>query len=177
MSEPLSEFLSIGGKSNSLGKVNEVIEITLRDPTRLDELYSCMFYDDAWVRMRAADAFEKICRVKPEWIVPYIDKIQDKLVSSTQASIQWHIAQIYKQVPLSSQQEQRALDWLSQRVSTTDVDWIVAANSMDTLAHFAQKGSFPRKQLITLLHTQKHHASKSVVRRAEKLLYQVSLPD
>jgi HEAT repeat protein len=33
----------------------------LHDPERLEELYSCLFNEDAWVRMRAADALENLC--------------------------------------------------------------------------------------------------------------------
>jgi hypothetical protein len=60
-------MLTVGGKSNALGRTNEVIEIVLLDKSRLDELYKCLFEADAWVRMRAGDALEKICRHCPEW--------------------------------------------------------------------------------------------------------------
>lgn len=43
-----------GGHANSLGRVNDVIELVLPDRPCLDELYACLFDDDAWVRMRAA---------------------------------------------------------------------------------------------------------------------------
>ena len=159
-----------GGHKNSLGKVPEIIAIVLADKTRLRELYTCLFDDDAWVRMRAADVLEKICREHPDWIVPYIDKIQTELSASTQPSIQWHIAQIYRQVPLTDAQRRSALQWLTERLQTTEVDWIVAANAMDTLVTFTKDGFFPPAEAIRLLKLQQGHKSSAVIRRATKLL-------
>lgn len=167
-------MLTVGGKSNSLGKVNEVIELVLKDRTRLDELYNCLFDGDAWVRMRAADALEKICREQPDWLLPYIDRFAKDLATSTQPSIQWHLAQIYSQVYVTAQQKKFAIGWLKSLLSAKEVDWIVAANAMDTLVQFAQDGSVSKSEIITLLKIQQHHKSKAVVKRATKLLAQLS---
>ena len=86
MTETFAELLAAGGHANSLGRVNEVIELTLHNKSRIGELYGCLFNEDAWVRMRAADALEKICRQHADWIAPYIDKIQAELSASTQPS-------------------------------------------------------------------------------------------
>lgn len=170
MKEPFSEMLSEGGKTNSLGRANEVIEIILQDKSRLNELYDCMFEEDAWARMRAADAIEKICRVHPEWLEPYIDKFLDELADSTQPSIQWHLAEIFGAVNLTEAQKKRAIKWLNDLLSTKDVDWIASANSMKTLVQFTKDGSFPRAQMISLLKIQQKHKSNAVIRRATKLL-------
>lgn len=167
-------MLVVGGKSNSLGKVPEIIEITLGDQSRLDELYECLFEEDAWVRMRAADAIEKVCRQQPNWLLPYIDKFTAGLAEDSQPSIQWHLAQIYAQVVLTKAQKQLIINWLEKLLSTKDTDWIVAANAMDTLAQFTRAGSYPTAKMIMLLKTQEQHKSKAVVKRATKLLDELS---
>lgn len=174
MTEKFTEMLAVGGKSNSLGKVNEVIELVLHDKSRLNELYDCLFDTDAWIRMRAADALEKICRQYPEWLLPYIDKFSAELATSSQASIQWHLAQIYSKVDLTSKQKRFAINWLKHLLSTKDVDWIVAANAMDTLAQFTRDGSFPVAEFIPLLKVQQSHKSNAVIKRAGKLLAELS---
>lgn len=167
----LEQKLTIGGKSNSLGKVNEVIQEVLQDKSLLVALYDCMKSEDAWVRMRAADTFEKICRERPEWIEPFIDRIQDELSGpKQQPSIQWHIAQIYREVSLTDTQKERALNWLVDILSKSSIDWIVAANSMDTLAYFTRRGGFDKNILIHLLNIQRHHRSNAVIRKANKIL-------
>ena len=173
MTESFAEILAVGGKTNSLGRANEVIAIVLNDKSTLDELYSCVFDDDAWVRMRAIDAIEKICREKSEWLLPYIDKFQSELAASTQPSIQWHLAQIYRQVELTDGQKTNAIQWLKDLLSTTSVDWIVAANAMTTLVQFTKDGSVGMDETIALLELQKTHKSKSVVKRANKLLLEL----
>lgn len=161
-------MLAVGGKSNSLGLVDDVIAVVLQDKSRMEELYDCLFVNDAWVRMRAADALEKICRQHPDWLTPYVDRFQAELAESSQPSIQWHIAQMYAQIDLTDPQKQCAMRWLSDLLSTTEVDWIVSANAMDTLAKFTQDGVFSRSMFAALLDIQKRHHSKSVVRRALK---------
>lgn len=176
MSEKFAEMLTSGGHSNSLGRVDEVIKIVLSNKRRLNELYDCVFAEDAWVRMRAADALEKVCRIHPDWLLPYIDRFIEKLSTSSQPSIQWHLAQIYRQVDLTSEQRHFVVDWLKKLVSSKETDWIVVANAMDTLAAFAKDNWFSVSELIPLLEIQQQHKSKSVVRRANKLLAEL-LPD
>lgn len=170
MLESFAEILAVGGKSNSLGRTNEVIERVLDNKHLLDELYTCVFSDDAWVRMRAMDAIEKICRQHPDWLLPYIDRFQRDLALSDQPSVQWHLAQIYGQVDLNAAQKQIAIQWLKDRLSTTATDWIVTANAMTTLVQFTNDGSVPKDVTVLLLKLQQTHRSKSVVRKAKKLL-------
>ncbi len=170
MNKKFAEMLAVGGKSNSLGRADEVINLVLNNPSRLDELYNCLFEDDAWLRMRAVDSMEKVCRVHPEWLKPYVDRFFKELSSNTQPSIQWHLAQMYKEIKLSNAQKRSAIDWLKKLLSSKDVDWIVAANAMDTLAQFARDGSVHISEFVALLKVQQKHNSKAVVKRATKLL-------
>ena len=170
MTETFADILAVGGKTNSLGRANEVIAVVLEDKQRLEELYQCLFNDDAWVRMRAIDSIEKICREHPDWLEPYVDKLNEEVASSDQPSIQWHLAEMYGEISLTDSQKQFAIEWLTGRLATTEVDWIVAANSMKTLVQFANSGLVRRAQVITLLKIQLRHKSSTVTRRATKLL-------
>jgi hypothetical protein len=170
MTESFADILAVGGSTNSLGRAGEVTAIVLEDKDRLEELYQCLFDDDAWVRMRAIDSIEKICRVHPEWLEPYTDRLNEEVAGSTQPSIQWHLAEMYGELALTDSQKQFAIDWLTQRLATIDVDWIVAANSMKTLVQFANDGLVRRASVITLLKIQQRHKSSTVIRRAKALL-------
>lgn len=174
MAEFFTEILAVGGKSNSLGRTSEVIELVLRNKNQLDELYGCVFNDDAWIRMRAIDALEKICRQHPDWLLPYVDKFQVELASSSQPSIQWHLAQIYSQINLTAEQKLNAINWLKDLLSSVNVDWIVAANAMKTLVQFTKDGSVSKNVTVQLLELQQKHKSNSVVRKVNKLLSELS---
>lgn len=174
MVETFEEILSVGGRSNSLGRTSEVIELVLDDKTRLDELYLCVFNDDAWIRMRAMDAIEKICRQHSEWLMCYVDGFQSELTSSSQPSIQWHLAQMYSQLDLSVEQKRIAISWLIDLLSNTEVDWIVSVNAMKTLVDFTTEGAVSIEAVMYLLKLQQAHKSKSVVRKADKFLLELS---
>ena len=174
MSEPFADVLTVGGRSNSLGRVDEVVAIVLADRSRLEELYACLFDEDAWVRMRAADALEKVCREAPDSLLPYIDRFAAELTGSTQPSIRWHLAQIYRQVPLTAGQKAFAIGWLEGLLAEPGLDWIVAANAMETLAAFVRDGSVPVQQVAPLFEGQRRHRSRAVVRRADRLLSELS---
>lgn len=170
MTESFRAMFTVGGKTNSLGRSSEVLSLVLADELRMQELYECLFVDDVWVRMRAADTIEKVCREHPDWVEKYIDRFIADLSGSTQASIQWHLAQIYRQVPLTDSQKSQVILWFENLLLTTDVDWIVSANAMDTLVQFTLRDDFPKHAMTTLLKVQLAHHSKSVVKRANKLL-------
>ncbi len=170
MTEQFSEIFKVGGHANSLGRSAEVIDIVLKNPDRLNEVYECMFHEDAWVRMRAADVIEKICRTRPDWLEPYIDKFIKDLSSSTQASILWHLAQIYAQVNLTNDQRKFVINWLKNLISTKEVDWIVSANTMDALAKFVDENYLEKSEFTNLLKVQKTHKSNAIIKRANKYL-------
>jgi hypothetical protein len=170
MNESFSEILAVGGKSNALGRSDEVIQFVLADKDRLEELYKCVFDEDAWIRMRAIDAIEKIGRQQPEWLLPYIDRFQSELNSSDQPSILWHLAQMYRQLELTSKQRGVVIEWLDEQLTSTDVDWIVAANTMKTLVKFTEDCFVEKNYAISLIEVQLNHKSNTVVRTANKLL-------
>ncbi len=174
MAETFSEILIVGGKTNSLGRANEVIEIILKDKNRLNELYTCLSNNDPWVRMRAIDAIEKVCRQHPDWLTSYIDRFQTELASSSQPSILWHLAQIYSQVKLSDEQKLNTINWLKNLLSTKEIDWIVSANAMKTLVQFTNDGSIPTADTVALLQVQQNHTSNSVVKKANKFLLTIA---
>lgn len=164
--EAFEDVLAVGGKSNSLGRAAEVIESVQADPSRLDELFDCISADDAWVRMRAVDSFEKLVREKPVRIRPYLGRIFDDLTKSSQPSVQWHLAQLFSEVELTDAQQRAAIEWLESKIKTTDVDWIVAVNVMKTLLYFYQKGAVEANEAKRLFRVQGEHSSKTVRKKA-----------
>ena len=173
MAESFLNMLAEGGKKNTLGRAEEVVQIVLSDQARLDELYQCLFDDDAWLRMRAVDALEKVCRVHPHWLEPYVEKLLTEVAAIDQASIQWHLAEMFNEISLTPDQEKRAIAIMKRTIATNDVDWIVASNTMNTLAAYVGEGKLPALELAPLLKIQQTHHSKAVVKRATRLLVQL----
>lgn len=175
MREDFAAMLAEGGKKNSLGRAEEVVQIVLADQSRLNELYNCLFEDDAWLRMRAIDALEKVCRVHPEWLEPYVERLLGEVAAIEQASIHWHLAQMFGEINLTPDQRERAIALMKRNISSNSADWIVASNTMETLAGFVADGTVPAKELMSLLEIQQTHHSKAVVKRATRILDQLRL--
>ncbi len=174
--EPYRDVLAAGGHTNSLGRAGEVLDELRADDTRLPELFACISEDDAWVRMRAVDTFEKLVREHPERAAPHVEDIVSVLTRSDQPSVQWHLAQLFDLVELTAAQQEVARRWLVERVSTTDVDWIVAAQSMATLVGYQHRGLVSRGDLAALLEVQAGHRSASVRRKAAAFLAALADP-
>lgn len=172
--ENFAAILSVGGKANSLGRSVEACDAVLGDSARLPELYACLFADDAWVRMRAADCLEKVCRQHPDWVEPYIDRIFDELATSPQPSIQWHLAQIFAQVKLTQNQQKRAVEWLKNTLAAPAVDWIVAVNAMKTLLQFQRTGIVSSSEILPLFELQGQHKSNTVRKKSAQFLHDLS---
>lgn len=168
--ESFEEVLKAGGHSNSLGRADEVLKVVQDDHSRLDELFSCISADDAWVRMRAIDTFEKLVKDKPAAVQPYLPTIFLNLTKSNQPSIQWHLAQIFSEVELTAKQRSEAIAWLKNTITTTDVDWIVSVNAMKALLYFHQNGFIAVSDIAPLYKVQEGHASKSVRKKAASFL-------
>lgn len=163
----ISEMLS-GGDPRSLGRTKEVVDLVLDDKTKLDELFNCLFVSDAIVRMRAGDALEKVCRQEAKWLIPFIKKLFILASSIKQPSIQWHLAQIFSEVPMTKTERLTAITIMKNNLETTD-DWIVENLTLESLAEFTRKGSLDKSEFRQILH--KHTASnhKSVASRVQKL--------
>jgi hypothetical protein len=176
MSQRMSNFeevLKSGGHSNSLGRAGEVLDEVRKDNGRIPELFSCISSDDAWVRMRAIDTFEKLVRKEPTLAQPYLSDIVERLTKNSQPSIQWHIAQMFAKIDLTDQQRAAATEWLKDRIETVGVDWIVSVNVMKTLLQFGRDGSTDAGSLRPLFRVQTQHASKSVRKKAGLFLEQL----
>jgi len=66
----------------------------MREPGRLDELWGCLRGNDPLVRMRAADALEKISRVLPDLFEPYKQALLTAQFEDGSAEVRWHLIAI-----------------------------------------------------------------------------------
>jgi hypothetical protein len=57
-----------GPDRRSIGRSNEVVSDVLKNPTLFDEAFNGMLEDDPVIRMRSADAVEKITAKHPEYL-------------------------------------------------------------------------------------------------------------
>ncbi len=76
-----------GGNRGSIGRSNEVVAAVLARPALFPALFAGFANDDPVVRMRAADAIEKITTQRPELLQPFKRKLLAIAGSSDQQKV------------------------------------------------------------------------------------------
>ena len=94
MSKALSPLLKklTGGDKRQIGRSNEVVATVLKNPSLFQELFSGLTASDPLVRMRAADAAEKITRQHPELLNSHKVVLLRVLENTEEQEVAWHAA-------------------------------------------------------------------------------------
>jgi hypothetical protein len=75
----------------------------------LRSIISVPFSSDVTVRMRAADALEKISRTRIDLFEDHTSRLLTDVSETRQASVQWHLAQILPRLSLTARERARAI--------------------------------------------------------------------
>lgn len=169
------ESMLSGGHPNSLGRTEEVVDLVLAERQRLSDLYSCYFSADEVVRLRVSSAMKRVTIAHPDWVMDFMDKLQDDVASIDQASTQWTLALIFDLTRdlLSDEQRRRAVGIMQQNLAEHD-DWIVLNNSMKVLGAWARTDEDLQSWLRPHAERLAEDPRKSVASNARKLLQSVS---
>lgn len=158
-----------GGDPRSLGETEKVFKVALSHPERLEELFNCVFHPDEVVRMRAGDALENVCRQKPEWFEPFKERLLNEVAGINQASVKWHLAQIFSEITMSQVEKEKAVSIMLRNLETTN-DWIVINLTLESLAKFAKGNTLSRNKFVSILKKYQRSSHKYIVSRTKKLL-------
>lgn len=161
-------MLLSGGDRRSIGRVDEVVADVLRDPSLFEQVLDGMLSDDPIVRMRAADAVEKITAQHPEYLQHYKEKLVKEVARIDQQEVRWHVAQILPRLELSSKEQATAVQILLGYLD--DESRIVKTFSMQALAEFAERDASLRAHVIELLEELVETGSPAMKSRGRKLL-------
>src|SRR5947209_15301857 len=126
-----------GGDRRSIGRSNEVKKLVLRQPGRLAELFKCLWNEDPVVRMRAADAAEKITVSRPELLKSCKQELLGLLDEAEQIELRWHLALMVPRLSLSGPERARAAKALQRYLE--DRSSIVKTFVLQGLADLAKQ--------------------------------------
>lgn len=108
-----------------------------------------MLLPDPVVRMRAADAVEKITRRRPDLLRELEDRVLTQVAAIDQAEVRWHVAQPVPRLALTPLRRVRAITIL--RGFLADDSRIVRAFAMQALADLAEHDEQMRAWVLPLL--------------------------
>ena len=157
-----------GGDRRSIGRVSEVVAEVLNDPYLFEVVFNGMLGDDPIIRMRSADAVEKITQEHPEYLQPYKEKLIQQVARINQQEVRWHAAQMFPRLELSKEEQAVVVEILLDYLN--DKSKIVKTFSMQALAEFAERDAGLRPQVIQLLEELTRTGSPAMRSRGRKLL-------
>jgi len=124
-----------GGDRRSIGRVPQVVEEVSKNLELVGELVVGLVSDDPIIRMRAADALEKVSKGHPALLNPFKDILLNAAADSEQQEVRWHMAQMLPRLKLSQKENEGVVSILS--VYLGDRSSIVKVSAMQALVEFA----------------------------------------
>jgi HEAT repeat protein len=167
----LLEMLT-GGDRRSIGRANQVAALVLGDSSLLGSLVEGLENDDALVRMRAADALEKVTIEHPEWLTPYKQRLLRIAAAATQQEVRWHMAQLLPRLALTPIQRRGAVRLLMQYRS--DASSIVRTFALQALVELSPGDEQLRRKVVALLRSALRSGTPALRSRARRLLRRIA---
>ena len=164
-----------GTDRRSIGHSQEVVGDVLADPGQFRVVFDAMLAPDPVVRMRAADAVEKITRRRPELLQGLEDCVLTEVAAIDQQEVRWHVAQLLPRLALPPPQRAGAITVL--RSFLDDDSRIVRTFAMQALADFAEHDEQIRSWLLPLLAKLTRTGTPAMRSRGRKLLARLEQPD
>ncbi len=124
-----------GGDRRSIGESNRAVASVLAQPELISVLFEGIESADPVLRMRCADAVEKVTRQRPEWLAPYKKTLVQTLAKIEQQEVRWHVAPMLARLPLSETEVLLVIDILLGY--TNAPSRIVKTMAMQALADIA----------------------------------------
>src|SRR6266478_9095472 len=142
-----------GGDRRSIGRSDEVKRLVMRQPERFPEIVESLWDEDPVIRMRAADAAEKVTLARPELLNPHKQELLGLLDEAEQIELRWHLALMVPRLTLSGPERARAAASLQRHLE--DRSSIVKTFALQGLVDFA-------RQDARLLETAKRAVEESL---------------
>lgn len=160
-----------GGDRRSIGKSEEVVAEVLADARLFGALFECMLDGDPLVRMRAADATQKITAMRLDFLQPYKARLINRVAKVEQQEVRWHVAQLFSRLELNKADRRAVVLILSEYLG--DKSRIVKTFSMQALADIAAQDKPLRPSITKQLEKLTKEGSPAMQSRGKKLLDQL----
>jgi len=157
-----------GGDRRTIGKSDQVAAIVAKDPKLFSNLIAGLWSADPLVRMRAADATEKVTREHRDFLRPYKKELLGLMSEATQQELRWHLAVIIPRLLLNAREQQIAISSLNRYLE--DQSSIVKTFALQGLADLAQDEPAILPRVLEVLRIATRNGTPAMKARSRKLL-------
>ncbi|MGC9990680.1 MAG: hypothetical protein ABSC07_19045 [Terriglobales bacterium] len=167
---PRKQILSLlqGGDRRMIGRSDQVAAMVTEAPELFSELIAGLWSEDPLVRMRAADAAEKVTRKKRELLQPYTGELLGLMTETEQQELRWHLAAMVPRLALNPKQRNLVVSLLVGYLE--DCSSIVKTFALQGLADLAQDDPSIRPGVIEILRQATRTGTAAMKARGRKLL-------
>ncbi len=151
-----------------IGRSEEVAAMVSKDPKLFPELMAGLWSTDPLIRMRAADAAEKVTRNRGELLQPYKEELLGLMVETEQQELRWHLAAMVPRLQLNTKQRNLATSLLIGYLD--DRSSIVKTFALQGLAELAQNDPSIRPGVMEILREAARNGTAAMKARSRKLL-------
>ena len=169
-SMPRKNILSLlkGGDRRTIGQTDRVAAAVAKDPKLFPQLIAGLWFENLVIRMRAADAAEKVTRKYPVLLQPFKKELLGLMAETTQQEMRWHLAVMVPRLTLTADERELAASSLNGYLE--DSSSIVKTFALQGLAALAQNDSSIRAKVIELLRASARNGTPAMKARSLKLL-------
>jgi hypothetical protein len=160
--------LLAGGDRRTIGRSDKIVAMVSGDPGLFPELIAGLWSDDRLVRMRAADASEKVTRTRPELLQPFNRELLGLLAETGEQELRWHLAVIVPRLALNSAEQLAAISSLHRYLE--DRSSIVKTFALQGLVELAGDAPNLRSKVIEILRQAVRKGTPAMKARGRKLL-------
>jgi len=160
-----------GGDRRSIGRANEVADLALTQPQRVGELVELLGDSSEVIRMRAADALEKISRERIGVLQAYKGELLGLMAEAAQQELRWHLAAIIPRLELTPEECRRAAAVLELYLG--DRSSIVKTFAMQGLWELARRDAALRTHVVELVRDFTQTGTAAMRARGRKLLLEI----
>ena len=160
------------GDRRTVGHVDRVVARVLAKPESTPALVQCAFDADAAVRMRAADALEKVSRQRTSLLQPYATLLLGVLEESAQQELLWHLAVLLPRLRLTPAQRSRTLAALYRCLEVKSS--IARTFALQGMADLTKLDATLLPQTMTLLRSAERTGTAAMKARSRKLLTELT---
>jgi hypothetical protein len=157
-----------GADRRTIGRADEVAGMVPSHPELFTELISGLWSQDPLVRMRAADAAEKVTRRSRKLLQPYKKELLGLMAESHEQELCWHLAAMVPRLSLTSKERLRAASVLGTYLAHRSS--IVKTFALQGLADLAQQEASLRATVVETLREAVRNGTPAMKARSRKLL-------
>ncbi len=157
-----------GGDRRTIGRADEVAAMVSKNQRLFPKLIAGLWSEDPLVRMRAADAAEKVTRKNRELLQSYKKELLGLLAEAQEQELRWLLAAMVPRLTLNDKERELATSVFNSYLE--DRSSIVKTFALQGLADLAQDDTTLRPRVIEILQESSLKGTPAMKTRSRKLL-------